>query len=296
MDIQKLLEVGQNDKNIHKFLVESECISIHVSCKRCICVETFERKIIPVKVVNNKLVAKCSKCKIKHSAFEKSIFFNCKIGAKILLYLVYSWSLNFSVRQAQLIFKITRKMTILSWYAKFNEMCTKINIYMLPRKIGGVGCIVEIDESKFSKRKYNVGRLIRSVWVVGGVCRETKQSFFVEVTSRSAAVLTRVVIDNVVRGTIIYTDCWRGYNYISNHGYVHYTVNHSRNFVNPVNYVNTQMIESNWGALKRFMRRRNVTNRSNILNIFNEYIYKKNNESDTFICFLKHSYTYLSNN
>ena len=34
--------------------------------------------------------------------------------------------------------------------------------------IGGEGIIVEIDESKFGKRKYHRGRIIDGVWVVGG--------------------------------------------------------------------------------------------------------------------------------
>ena len=39
------------------------------------------------------------------------------------------------------------------------------------RNIGGVGCIVEIDESKFGKRKYNRSRRVVGKWVLGGFCR-----------------------------------------------------------------------------------------------------------------------------
>lgn len=37
----------------------------------------------------------------------------------------------------------------------------------MPVKIGGPGRIIEIDERKFSKRKFNIGLLTRSVWVIG---------------------------------------------------------------------------------------------------------------------------------
>jgi hypothetical protein len=38
-------------------------------------------------------------------------------------------------------------------------------------KIGGIGVIVEIDESKFGKTKYNKGHKVEGVWVLGLVER-----------------------------------------------------------------------------------------------------------------------------
>ena len=42
-------------------------------------------------------------------------------------------------------------------------------------KIGGNNAIVEIDESKFGKRKYNRGHRVEGVWVVGAVERINKR-------------------------------------------------------------------------------------------------------------------------
>ena len=39
----------------------------------------------------------------------------------------------------------------------------------VPTIIGGPGSIIEIDESKFGKRKYNQGRYVEGHWVFGGI-------------------------------------------------------------------------------------------------------------------------------
>uniref|UniRef100_A0A2H1WZ44 SFRICE_041273 n=1 Tax=Spodoptera frugiperda TaxID=7108 RepID=A0A2H1WZ44_SPOFR len=59
--------------------------------------------------------------------------------------------------------------TIADWYSYCREV---VVIYMLEhvtadRKIGGPNKIVQIDESKFGRRKYNRGRHIEGHWVIG---------------------------------------------------------------------------------------------------------------------------------
>ena len=42
------------------------------------------------------------------------------------------------------------------------------------------GHIIEIDESKFGKRKYNRGRRVVGKWILWGFCRTTDECFLVE--------------------------------------------------------------------------------------------------------------------
>ena len=45
------------------------------------------------------------------------------------------------------------------------------NLAKNPYKIGGPGIVVELDESKFGKRKDNRGKKVKGAWVFGGVER-----------------------------------------------------------------------------------------------------------------------------
>ena len=117
-------------------------------------------------------------------------------------------------------------------------------------KIGGEGTVVEIDESKFGKRKYNVDRVIEGQWVFGGFCRDTRSCFMVPVEKRDSDTLLRIIQEKIHPGTKIISDCWRAYNCLSERGYEHLTVNHSINFVDPNNLAHTNNVERLWREAK----------------------------------------------
>jgi len=66
----------------------------------------------------------------------------------------------------------------------------------------------------FTKRKNNGGRVLPQQLIFGGICRETKEVFLVEVPGRSSATLMSKVHQHIEKGTIIFSDFWRAYNAI----------------------------------------------------------------------------------
>lgn len=104
--------------------------------------------------------------------------------------------------------------------------------------------IVEIDESKFWKRKYNVGRVGDGQWVFGGICPEMRSTFVVPVDKRDKNTLLSVFRDRIEQGSIITSDCWKLYNCLQDRDNRHLTVNHSLNFVDPATHAHTNTVKS----------------------------------------------------
>lgn len=66
------------------------------------------------------------------------------------------WSNKFSEKQVMRELQLANK-TVIDWFNFCREVCTEI-LLGSTEQIGGEGKIVEIDESKFGKRKYNRGK------------------------------------------------------------------------------------------------------------------------------------------
>jgi hypothetical protein len=70
--------------------------------------------------------------------------------------------------------------TLVDWNEFCRESCEVALEKMLEggQLIGGVGVVVEIDESKFAKRKYNRGHSVKGGWVLGGREKENAANCF----------------------------------------------------------------------------------------------------------------------
>jgi hypothetical protein len=70
--------------------------------------------------------------------------------------------------------------------------------------VGGVNSdgqpiVVEIDESKFRKRKYNQGKRVDGVWVVGGVERMPERKVFLLMVPNRNQNTLKLIIDTFVK-------------------------------------------------------------------------------------------------
>jgi transposase-like protein len=147
-------------------------------------------------------------------------------------------------------------------------------------QIGGPNIVVEIDEAKFGKRKYHRGHKVEGVWVVGGVERTAEKKIFVKVVrDRSSEILSQIILEHVKNGSVVFSDMWKGYNDLKRLGFIHKTVNHSKNFKDPETGVHTNTIEGTWNGIKLGIPPRN-RNKDSVSGHLIEFVWRRKNEAN----------------
>ena len=209
----------------------------------------------------------------EQSGTKNTFFFNSKIGIEKSLVLTYCWANNFDYRQTrEICHSISQnedsrlsQETICDWFSYLREVSLSAldTLYNQTGQIGGPGRIVEIDETKFGKRKYNRGKRVEGSWILGMIEIDTEAShalkgnFRLEIcpdNRRDAETLLPLIQKHIAPGTTIHSDCWKAYGSLEELGYKHYTVNHSEHYKDPETGVHTNNIESNWRPLKRALQ------------------------------------------
>jgi len=115
---------------------------------------------------------------------------------------------------------------------------------------------IEVDESYFGgKRKGLRGRGATGKVPVFGLLKRGGKVYTKIIPDASSATLYPIIERKVVPDSIVYTDCWRGYNVLDTSEFKHYRINHSKLFADRHNHING--IENFWNQAKRHMRKFN---------------------------------------
>lgn len=201
-------------------------------------------------------VVRCQKrqlCNFSVSIFKGTWFDHTKLDIETNLKFVILFIRNYFSCQLARDELTLSDICINDWSSFCREVLIAFVLDHHSGPIGGPGLTVEIDESKFGKRKYNVGRVIEGQWVFGGICRESKDFFMVPVKRCTAETLLPIITARIANGTKIISDCWKAYDCLEQQGYRHLKVNHSINFVDPETGAHTNTIERKWRDAKNFV-------------------------------------------
>lgn len=226
----------------------------------------------------------CTKRGTRVSARIGTFFHTTCLSTLDIISIAHMWLCEFTVKSCILYTGHSSK-TLCSYFQHFRQLVTSA-LSETDSVIGGDGAIVEIDETKLGKRKYNRGHRVDGVWVLVGIERGANGGIFlVPVPDRSQLTLSRIIQQHVRPGTIVHTDCWRGYSNLLDLGFEHVTVNHSQAFVDPVTGACTNTVEGLNSGLKRKIPVRNRIE-NGIEYHLGEYIWRRLNKNRLFDAFI----------
>jgi len=269
-----LYEICKDRDSIYCYLRQKKLLGdFSGPCDSCDCGRITLKK--DKSYSKDKLVWRCTNknCYRKFSIRHNSWFEHSHLSLSSILKLTYYWVYKLPLTFIKLQLDIGSNSTGVDWYNFCREVCLQI-IIQDSKKVGGPGKTVEIDESKFGKRKYHRGKRVEGAWVFGGIERESRESFFEVVADRSAETLIPIIQKYIEPGTTIISDCWKAYSSLSTIGYTHLTVNHSKEFKNKETGAHTNSIESTWHALKLSLPR-SGTQKQLYNSYFEEYVIRK---------------------
>ncbi|KAF7692951.1 hypothetical protein CDIK_2363 [Cucumispora dikerogammari] len=161
---------------VFSYLASSGILKDNLGCSGC-------RKTMRLKFVKREVgvIRRCRslRCNNKEVSVRKDlVFFNIKISLKIIFLIIYEFFLNSRIKNIKTRLGIGYK-AINSVLIEIRKKIMKLKF----EKIGWPKCIIEIDETAVTKRKFERGRRVSTLWCVGGVCRVHK-SFFFELTKK----------------------------------------------------------------------------------------------------------------
>jgi transposase len=115
---------------------------------------------------------------------------------------------------------------------------------------------IEVDESYFGgRRKGKRGRGSAGKIPVFGLLKRGGRVYTKIIPNAASATLMPIIKRKVVPDSIVYSDCWRGYNVLDVSEFKHFRINHSKLFADKHNHING--IENFWSQAKRHMRKFN---------------------------------------
>ena len=115
---------------------------------------------------------------------------------------------------------------------------------------------IEVDESYFGGvRKGKRGRGAKAKTPVFGLLKRGGKVYTKIIPDASGKTLIPIIEKKVIPDSIVYSDCWKGYNALDISEFKHMRINHSKLFADKQNHING--IENFWNQAKRHMRKFN---------------------------------------
>ena len=290
MKFSEFSKIVVSEENAVKWAQLNGLLNVLPQCKTC---DSSMKSYSGLKGTEELFRCTKSGCMTSCTSRSGTIFNKSRLDIKTLISIIFFWSIEISSLNTSMLLSVSEGI-ICKWRQKIRDILDFFLAYKSDFRIGGVGKIVEIDESMFSKRKYNRGRIQQSqTWIFGGVVRGESDNCFIEIVpNRSMTTLLEIITKRIHPGTTIATDGWKAYadleEKLPQMNFKQLKVNHSENFVNPSNHdAHTQTIEGFWSHLKRKLRQKGLCKKRRLGKHISEEVYRKKCKGNVFDQFVK---------
>jgi hypothetical protein len=240
-----LFQIIRRKEDTIAYMLQS---GMYIPLKKCFC-----GKAVQLTQLKYEDIAYLCQCGASFHMFESSVWERFHLIPEKILLFMFLWLMGQKLKSARQLVDISKeKARMLEDFLL--ELISEHFVSTFEKFHG----IVEIDESCFKHTTTSRSRSQPERWVFGLYEREGKRNYMEVVQKRTSGVLIPIIQKVCEPGTTIVSDQWAAYNKLSQVGFPHYTVDHSRFFVNPTSReIHTQNIELSWCWAKFEIKRQN---------------------------------------
>ena len=281
MRLLDVYQVIKSEKQAFRYLSKICLKKSHRICAFCQSREVY-------KIPDKRL--RCKRCGKRFNAFTNRWYGQLKISASHWLWLIKLFELEVSSHRIAQELKISYPTALKATHLIRQAILTKCKDYELLLKGE-----VEADESYFGgKRKGPRGRGAKNKVPVFGILERNGLVSVDVVPNVGAKTLMNMTIKKVRRGSIVYTDKFRGYDALMFCGYRHLKVDHGKYFANGKVYING--LEGFWSfAKERLMKYHGVSQEKFPLYLKELEFRYNNRDKNLFVIFVQLMASFLPN-
>lgn len=275
ISLLELAKIVKTEKDALAFLCkEREKLGYKIECPFCDSRNYFV-------IGRGKL--RCKNCRKDYNPFSNTIFNKVKIGYRKWLLLIKLFEIETSARKASKEVKISYTTAL-----KAFNLLRQIIASELAKNDEILKGEIEADEAYFGgKRKGKRGRGSKNKIIVFGILERKGKVSVSIVRDVKAETLMKETVKKVRRGSIVYTDKWRGYDSLMFCGYRHLSIDHGKRFSRGKVYING--IEGFWSFAKERLIKHHGISPGKFLYYIKEQEWRYNNrDRDLYSLLLKY--------
>ena len=216
---------------------------------------------------------RCSSCKRDYNPFTDTYFSRLRISCVSWLLLIKLFELEVSARKSSIQLGLSYPTTL-----KGFDILRSVILRELSRSDDVLRGEIEADESYFGgKRKGKRGRGAGGKTIVFGILERGGKVAVNIIKDVSAETLIKETVTKVRRGSIVYTDKWKGYDSLMFCGYRHLNIDHGFKFKQGKVCING--VEGFWSFAKERLIKHHGISKNKFLFYIKEMEWRYNNRS-----------------